>query len=400
MKVLIWDKLTTLKNSGGASGYMWNIKSYIDSNHPNINNVYFYSDIISKNDSAQNLICRLLLTILYKLKFNIFARFINDYFYIGALSREEKRIIKNFDFVHFHNLSMAHAYCRKVKRLGVRTIITTHTPEPNIDEICALNYFLRKHLRDKPFLRNWFIHRELDIFDGCDYIMFPVKDVLECYTSVSDLYKRYFDNVCRDKLFYVPTAIIDNKSSKNEHILNDLQLPANSKYICYIGRHNTVKGYDYLKEIAKKIFEQRKNIYFIIGGKVEDITPLDSSNWIELGWVNTSNLLKEIDVFVLANQQTYFDIIALEILRAGVPLITTLTGGNKYIEKINNGGVTIIPKNNVDEAAKILLDVLDSDKSTLGFLSRQLYENHFSVNEYIHKYIKELNKLNGKKYKC
>ena len=119
-----------------------------------------------------------------------------------------------------------------------------------------------------------------------------------------------------------------------------------------------------------------------------------------MGWVNTSNLLKEIDVFVLANQQTYFDIIALEILRAGVPLITTLTGGNKYIEKINNGGVTFIPKDNVDEAAKILLDVLDSDKSTLGFLSRQLYENHFSVNEYIHKYIKELNKLNGKKYKC
>ena len=398
MKVLIWDKLTTLKNSGGASGYMWNIKSYIDSNRQDINNVFFYSDIISKNDSAQNLICRLLLTILYKLKFKIIARFINDYFYIGALSKEEERIIKSFDFVHFHNLSMAHAYCRKVKQLGVRTIITTHTPEPNIDEISALNCFLKKYLRDKPFLRNWFIHRELEIFDGCDYIMFPVEDVIECYTSVSDLYKYYFDNICRDKLFYVPTAIIDNTPSKNELVVDNLQLPANSKCICYIGRHNTVKGYDYLKEIAKIIFEQRRNVYFIIGGKAEDSTPVDSPNWIELGWVNTTDLLKEIDVFVLANKQTYFDIITLEILRAGVPLITTPTGGNKYIKKINNGGVTFIPINNADEAAKTILNVLDSDKSTLGSLSRQLYENYFCVNKYIQTYTIELNNLNGKKY--
>lgn len=65
--------------------------------------------------------------------------------------------------------------------------------------------------------------------------------------------------------------------------------------------------------------------------------------------MNTNKLLKEVDVFILPNQKTYFDIIALEILRAGIPLVTTYTGGNKYLASLNDIGITIMPKDDAKE---------------------------------------------------
>lgn len=398
-KVLIWDKNIKLKNAGGPAGYLWNIKQRVDEKSDSVIN--FYSDRIpvSLRSRYVNFLAKLIFVIIDNILRCVarkYMRLHSNYYAVGGISKKEKEVIKQYDFVHFHSISSAHAFARDIQELGVKTIITTHNPEPNIDEVAALNYSLAKIIKCFPFVRNYYIKKEIKAYETCDYIMFPVEDVIECYTEKSPLFNEFFkrDDI-KQKMFYVPTCLIDNsqKKTNKREILSAHGVPVDAKVICYVGRHNEVKGYPYLKQIAELILAQCQDVYFVVGGNQENSTPLNHERWIELGWVNTQALLNEVDLFVLANQQTYFDIITLEILRAGVPLVTTATGGNKYIEKINNGGVLFIPKDNPQISAEKIISLLKGDLERIGKLNRLLFDEHFEMNCYIDDYSKEIQSL-------
>ena len=64
---------------------------------------------------------------------------------------------------------------------------------------------------------------------------------------------------------------------------------------------------------------------------------LKTDHWIEVGWTNDPHsLIAASDVFVLPNHETYFDLILLEVLSLGVPVVMSRTGGNKFFEQFNN----------------------------------------------------------------
>lgn len=101
-----------------------------------------------------------------------------------------------------------------------------------------------------------------------------------------------------------------------------------------------------------------------------------------------------MDVFILPNQKTYFDIIALEILRAGIPLVTTYTGGNKYLASLNDIGITIMPKDDAKRAADIISGILDVDEfKSMGDRNRRLFETEFTMDVYLKKYTTAISKL-------
>lgn len=398
-RVLIWDKKSRLSNSGGPSGYMWNIKQYLD-RYPT-SEVKFYSDVFGDKNRHKFSIkqfhpIRLILILLNFAKIPIVSRLFGTFYAKGILSNTEKSELKKFDFVHFHNISLMYAYGKAVQRLGVKTILTTHTPEVMVDEIFGETtkgtLFLNKYKK----LREYFIKREKRCLEKTDYLMYPVEQISECFDDAQSKIISDYLRKNKDKIFYVPTSIqnIDIADNDSAKILDNLELPDNAIKICYVGRHNEVKGYPYLKEVAAELLKKRRDVYFIIGGKLLNEEPLDDANWIELGWVNTNNLLKEVDLFILPNQKTYFDIIALEILRAGIPLITTYTGGNKYLASLKDAGIAIMPKDDAKKAADILLSLLDvAVIKSMGNRNRQLFETEFSMEVYIKKYISAISKL-------
>ena len=51
MKILIWDKGLPLKNAGGPSGYLWNIKQFLQQNKDE--EIVFYSDLIGHHGGGQ-----------------------------------------------------------------------------------------------------------------------------------------------------------------------------------------------------------------------------------------------------------------------------------------------------------------------------------------------------------
>jgi glycosyltransferase involved in cell wall biosynthesis len=397
-RVLIWDKNAKINNSGGPAGYMWNIKQYLDANPKD--EVKFYSDILNIDKPVKRTFkhlhpIRILLYILDIFRVPLAKQLLGTYFSVGNLTSEEKEKIKAFDYVHFHSVSMMNAYGKQIKTLGLKTILTTHSPELGIDEIFSGSYkyslFLKRHKK----VKNFFVKREKKYLEKADYLMYPVPQVKECFfDSDAEKIKEYLLSN-QKKIFYVPTGIIDQNENEiqHSHYLDGLNIPKEAIKICYVGRHNEIKGYPYLKRIAKEILKLRRDVYFIIGGQQSEELPLEDKNWIELGWVQTKSLLKEIDYFILPNKVTYFDIIALEILRAGVPLITTYTGGNKYLSTVNTGGIQFISNDDVKEAVKAILSLVDGGIQNKGILNRCLFEKEFSMAHYIDRYVDSIQKI-------
>lgn len=389
-KILIWDMGLRLRDAGGPTGYIWNLKTYMSSNHGEYSDqIFFYSDIFKNANIKISLFDRIVNAVLRHLGLGTLAVLYTTYYAHSKINRNVLDQLRQFDYVHIHNMHFILRYASQLRLNGLKIIYTTHTPEFLFDEIISSNKL--KAIEKALIIRNHYIKRELYAYKAADYILFPVPGVEECYTCSSLKAKKFFEKA--NNIFYTPTAILDDNivSTHNEALINNV--PKGAITIGYIGRHTVVKGYEYLKKIAAEILSVRDDVYFIIGGNQGGSCPLNHPHWIELGWVNTREVLKDLNLFILANQQTYFDLIALEVMRSSTPIVTTLTGGNKYLSTINNGSLTFIPTDDYKESAKIILQLLDKNLCDLGIKSRELFEGNFTFDTYLKKYTANINDL-------
>lgn len=395
-KILIWNKNLPLKNAGGPAGYLYNIHSYLKE-HP-VDEISFYSDVKGGDEyiverglkrKLKDIIAGCLGSLLYVK--HLFSQLTRN----NELSNEEIEILKTFNYVHFHTFVDARLYLKSIRKNvpNIKVILTTHTPEPYCDEYCGT--FGISWILKIPGIRNKCIRKETQCIHDVDYLMFPVPQVKEVYVSKSSLYEKALKEADY-KTFYVPTAIIDVVNSNNEGYLES-KIKDDSLRVCYVGRHCAVKGYDFLKAIANEAFSINLDVTFIIGGSQNGIPKLDDNRWIELGWVNTVNLLREIDVFVLPNQQTYYDLILLEVIRSGKPVLLTSTGGNKYFKKYQSPGMFYCDYGNVKQACEQLKKLINFKKqgrlSALGKENRNLFEKISTLPVYVERYLSEIRKL-------
>lgn len=397
MKILIWDKGQKLSNSGGAGGYMYNIHEYLK-DHPN-DCIDFYSDV-KKEDNLDVVIkpesfFQRILKILLQPNICKFAHFLlSSYHRKRNFTEDDLALLKQYDYVHVHVLPVFISLFSK-NQIESKVIFTTHFPEPLVDEMS--NVFSSKWLLTLcPFIRNYYIKKECDAIRKADLVMLPVKEVLEAYTTKSKYYTDLFNEI-EKKLFYVPTSIYPSEavSVSNSTLLSDYSFPQDSIKICFIGRHNRIKGYDKLQEIARAAWQANPHIYFVIGGKEEPLKRLDDSRWIELGWINTFELLENIDVFILPNQQTFFDLVLIEVLRQGKPCIISNTGGNRWFTKQAWPGVLSFEYDDVSGAVDAILKFATIKQQgklkEIGQDNHNRYLQSFTVEKYVESYLSQLN---------
>ena len=138
------------------------------------------------------------------------------------------------------------------------------------------------------------------------------------------------------------------------------------------------------------------NLYFLCAGK-GDIAPLQHSRWIELGFIsNTAELLHQSDLYVLPNRETYFDLIALEVMRSSTPILLAENGGNRYFLSLASqecGGVFYFSVDEVNTLCGLVEEMISIKQSNpleyskKGQMNRALYEKYFSMHTYIRNYL-------------
>lgn len=390
---MIWDKGLPLANTGGPSGYLYNIHTYL--NECPSGHIAFYSDCIAAhNGQAEALSLKARLKqrgigyppVIKKLK----CLLAHNTRHL-PLATEEIELLRQFDAVHFHAFIEARAYLKAIREHcpGLKVILTTHTPEPYCDEYCntsGIGWILKL-----PFVRHFCLKREVECLRSVDFVMYPVPEVMEAYTSRSQEYRECFEEIGH-KLFYVPTAILNRQTTDVKGYL--AHLPDNgSLKVCYVGRHNAVKGYDFLKGIAAATWRKDPHVSFVIGGSKQGIAPPVDPRWIELGWVDTTELLNEVDVFVLPNKQTFYDLILLEVIRAGKPVLLTLTGGNKHFLQYDDTGLFFCEYGDTATASDLLVKMstlkASGELRKYGMKNRDLFLATSTVAVYVKNYLSE-----------
>lgn len=394
MRILIYAKRDSLKNTGGPSGYLYNISEYLKE-HPN--------DSISFIDSSKlqyTRWCRFkkfIIDALTSLSKNIAPLHLlvccyNMYYFKYSFTEQTIEYLNSFEAIHLHSsIDLRKSF--QTNKVRAKLIVTTHCPEPVVDELFG-GHNKQEWLDKHRSLRDRLLKRELMAYELCDNIMFPVPEAREPYEKASDVYKQKFAEL-NNKFFYVPTALGSVEMvTDNDHKLDALHLPSDALRLCYVGRHTQVKGYDFLKRGAEKVFESIPEARFIIGGTEAPLKRLDDPRWIELGWVNTAKLLNEVDAFILPNRDTYFDLILLEVLRQGTPVLLSRTGGNKWFEGKQLGGLKFFEYGNEDELVACVREIQqlknEGKLEKIKQQSREFCQQEFNMGLYIKRYIENI----------
>ena len=298
-----------------------------------------------------------------------------------------------YDIIHFHQTKDLYLQRNNLKDYKGKVILQSHSPLPYGQEVCRdMPSKIKKGVGN---IENKYELLDRFSFDRADYLIFPCPEAEEPYINNWPYYRQIKESH-KDRFRYVLTGIPSCAPKRNrEEVLKELNIPNDSFVISYVGRHNSVKGYDLLKEIGSQYLSIDINSWVIAAGKEEPFKGLNHPRWIEIGWTNDAHsYIAASDVFVLPNRETYFDIVMLEILSLGKIVLASRTGGNKFFEKEGLEGVLLY--DTIDEAIEKLTYLSKMSKNErigLGFKNKEYFNKKLTVNEMYNRYIEVLNTI-------
>ena len=264
------------------------------------------------------------------------------------------RDFSEFDIIHFHQSDHFFLERENLKNYKGVVLFQSHSPLPWGQEQCK--DISKWYERSIPHMKEKYEAIDRWCFERANYIIFPCPEAEEPYIDnwpYFSLFRR--DNI--SKFRYILTGIMPAKAKRSRYeVLNQYGIPDSDFVISYVGRHNTVKGYDILKEIAGRYFDIDSRSWVIAAGLESPFKRLNHPRWKEIGFTNDPHsLISASDVFILPNRVTYFDIVMLEILSQGKIVIASRTGGNKFFEKMGVKGVFLY--DSIDDAINLLCKV-------------------------------------------
>lgn len=301
--------------------------------------------------------------------------------------------LNDYDMIHFHTTFSMYEIRNALKNYKGKVLLTSHSPSIlSQEKYEMLTPWNQKHL-------HWFfkhlVRFDRYAFKRADYIIFPCPEAEEPYYHT---WKEYaiIKEQKKDCYRYLLTGTYQCEAKLDKmHVFEKYGIPKDAFVICYVGRHNSLKGYDILKEIGKQILDEIPNTYFLIAGAEYPMTRLNHPRWIEVGWTNDPHsIIAASDLFVLPNKETYFDLIMLEVMSMGTVVVASRTGGNKYFERIGAKG--IFQYSTVKDCCNTIntLSKLDEHKKQeLEQANKDLFTNQFSLEPFANAYISLLKSL-------
>ncbi|QHQ36459.1 DUF6212 domain-containing protein [Algicella marina] len=290
------------------------------------------------------------------------------------------------DILKLHNTLTRHG-CRHTVRLA----LTSHCPEIPAKEWSEKLYSegasaaaAELHFRNHRFLDHLAFHHS-------DILIFPCAEAMEPYRSTFSDFARCFGQ--RDTRF-VPTGATPPKLATPREAVRAAHALGDTFTACYIGRHNAAKGYDILARAGAALLAKEEDLAFLIGGHPGPLAAPGHPRWIEHGWTETpGDLVAAADVFVLPNRQTYFDLMLLEVLAIGIPVLAARNGGNRFFEGLSPGIMLYDSEAELAEGLRHLRALPAEQRVSLGAANRELYEQRFTPAQFARAYTETLNAI-------
>lgn len=391
MKYIVFSGKLDIR-SGGPSGYIANLCQGLHGIGEDKNVLIISEDnnsLISKSKRKLSTLKK----ILGKSNF-ILEKFIeNKTIYARDLSIRNKLKETEFrseDIIHVH--SIMDYYMLENYKPNSKIVLTPHTPESVADEYIELvkKEYNNPNLKLTNFKRK-IKQIELEAFKKCEYVIFPSKESMEIYSTFIE---NFYEIIRGKKVYYNMTGShpLNFKLNRSD-FRRKYNISQDAFVISYIGRHNKIKGFDILKEVAKEIYKIDPSIIFVSGGL--GTIKAESPNFIEIGWTNDpGSIINSSDLFILPNRNTYFDLVLLEVLSLGKPVLASKTGGNKTIGKLTSG-VQLFESENISEIISQIIYYKQNKEYLLkmGKENKNSYENNFTLEKFASRYLEILNQI-------
>lgn len=388
--ILVYLADGILAPKGGPVGYNYHLKKQLE--RMNVKNVHYIHSDGGFSKQSQSFVNKIKNKRLRYVAL-IIKSVVKKFTYLYGFSHRSLVDLTPYDIVHFHSPMDMYMVRDSLKKYKGTVVLTSHTPTVSHKEIIdILTEWERRHMM-------WYYKKLADIdyyaFMRADYIFFPCEEAEEPYYNNWDKYKEVKD-AKRDRYRYLLTGTCQCTAKRStQDIRSQYNIPMDAFVVSYVGRHNSIKGYDILKEIGEDILRKHDNVYFLIAGKEEPLQGLDNKRWIEVGWTDDPHsLIAASDVFVLPNRETYFDLVMLEVLSLGTIIVANNTGGNKYFSNTNTNGIILF--NGITEAVRQVELVMQIDKDSKNRMmenNKKLFNEQFSLDVFANNYCRLINSL-------
>lgn len=401
---------------GGPTGYLANLLDGINRNPNNQSPIIMFDTADKKPQSIENGpqgVHKIIQNVFYKTK-------VTKSFYFNHISRYRKNAHTNYvEFlkkyncmfcneelfskinlkktktIHVHTPGDAVKVRNSLKRSGhdnIKIMLTCHTPEAPSNEY--YNTTLEQGYSSKKaqeIKEGWKII-EKKAFEYADILVFPSKESMEPLSITMEGFKDLIKD--KDIHFMATGAKKLNPTLTKEEAKR--KYGVEGKFVVgYVGRHNAIKGYDTLIKAAENVLEKNKDICFLIGGAQGNaFKPLNHERWIEAGWVNPADLFMALDVFILPNKMTYYDLVLLEVMSLGIPIIASNTGGNISVHKVTNS--ICLYNNCAEDLSDKILNYSHMTQKQLEHISQCIYnayETNFTTTCFAERYVEMINKI-------
>lgn len=388
MNVLIYNPIDRLKPIGGPSGYLFNLQSGLEE--------------LSASDRVDFLppYHRDAMSWIKKRVWDSAPSFLRNPYYTRKHKHSYRSLltsqsssafqIAKYDCVHFHS-TVSMFQCRMaLEDYDGTVVLTSHSP-------CVNHIELFTQISDEfgeDFALSCGNLSKIDeyAFSRADILVFPTEYAMEPYANTWPSFKKIIEHT---KLMFMLSGTAKPRPKlPREAIRRRYGISDSAFVVSYVGRHNQIKGYDLLKEAASSILSSRTDIVFLIGGKEGPISKLENSRWIEVGWTDDPHsLMQASDLFVLPNRETYFDLVLLEALSLGLPVLATSTGGNRWFEGHEGVVLTECTPLAIERTIARLANLGKQSMRKMGISNLALYEREFTTKAFAARYLNLLEEI-------
>lgn len=180
-------------------------------------------------------------------------------------------------------------------------------------------------------------------------------------------------------------------------IAQNTKYKGNSKIIISVGRFGVEKGYDMAVEVARKVFEQRKDLIWKLYGDGETFNEIRKKieeyhieeNMILMGeTIDIRKAYSEAEIFVLPSYREGLPLVLLEAMAYHIPMISfdIITGPREIIEDEKNG--YLIEPYDIDKMADRIIEIMnDENKRKEMSKNNQYYIAKFSEKKIVTEWI-------------
>lgn len=295
-----------------------------------------------------------------------------------------------YECIHFHNTEDIYTHRTALERYDGIVILTSHQP-------CAYHKELISRLNPRDAECHMDQLRKLEIidrtaFERADAVIFPCPESEEPYYHSWSSYKTVRDP---NKIYYLETGTRSCVATvPRREIRAKFGIPQDDFVICYVGRHNEVKGYGKLIEMCLPLLSDSNN-WVMVAGALGPIAAPEHERWLEVGWTDDPHsLISAADVFVLPNLETYFDLVLLEVLSLGQIVLASATGGNKHFTGVSPEGIRLYSSDSdFKEGIDSIRCMSPERREQVAAKNRELFCSRYSCKSFASNYCSVINRI-------